>query len=1295
MRWMKIFGWTLAVILIIIVVVGAGGYAYLKSTRFEQYALGKIETAAQQASGGRTEIRSMDFSLRSLTAHLYDITIHGTELTGQAPLLHVDKITVGIKILSVLHHKLSLSELGIEHPVAHVHVDRNGTSNFPTPPANTTGSHTNIFDLAVKHVMLSNGEVNYNDQQMPLEADLHDLNTDVRFDVQPSRYGGAISYRDGHLRYARYAPLPHSLRAHFVATANQLTLDQAVVAVGASSANLKLNVVNYSDPTVDGDYKLRLHTQDFAAMAPGTYPTGDVTFTGTLHYHDSGKQPLVLAATTQGQFWSDAFSAAASTGRVEVRRLRGRYELANGTLQATGMELETLGGTVKADINVKHLDRTPATELRSTFRGISLALAQQTLHRPELKQVALSGLIDGSAEASWSGSIQDIRATSDLIVRAAGSRGSSTMEHRAASKNVGVASADMPIDGIVHLTYNGRRGTLSLRDTQLHIPSTTIRAEGEISDRSNLQIQTTVEDVHQLLLLASAFRPNRAQPPMLSGSAMLDVTVRGSVKRPEIAGNLAAPELTVQGTELRNVHATLEGSPSQVSLTNGTLAGVPHGRASFSGTVSLQNWSYLPSNPIKMDVSLQQISVADLEHLTNKQFPVSGNVSARFSLSGTQEEPEGSGSIEIANGAAFGEPLQQFSVKLHADRGAIKSSLNVAVPAGSANAELSFVPKTKEYSVSANIPSVNLQKLRSVHNKNVLLFGYLTGSAHGSGTLDNPELDAVLQLSKLTLRDKTVTNIKAELKMANKQAEFTMNSQLLDASLRAHGRVNLEGGYYADASVDSTTIPLDALLAIFLPNLPEGFKGQTEFHARFAGPLKDLSQIRADLTVPTLNASFKNLQIGSTAPIRASFANSVLTVQPAEIQGTDTSLRVQGRIPFGGNSEPDLTAQGSIDLRVLQLLVPDLQSSGAVTLDVRTSGSAQNPNVAGQLRLENVALIQPGAPIGVEKLNGVLDIDNERIHLTNLTGQVGGGTLSASGSIAYRPSLQFNVALQGKSVRLRYPDGIRSLLDANVALVGTRDASTLNGRVLIDSLSFTPDFDLATFADQFTSETATPAPPGFADTVRLSILVQSAQNLNATSSQVSLEGTANLRVGGTAATPIITGRTDLTAGELFYRNVRYQLQRGIITFDDPNQTTPVLNVSVISTVEQYNLTLNLRGPFDRLTTSYVSDPPLATADIINLLATGKTTGEAAAGQSTDSMIASQAAGQVTNSVQRLAGLSSLQIDPLLGGNGQNPSAQSRCNRGSPEIFYLRFRPMSRSRAPRLCRAITGLTRAGP
>jgi translocation and assembly module TamB len=367
-------------------------------------------------------------------------------------------------------------------------------------------------------------------------------------------------------------------------------------------------------------------------------------------------------------------------------------------------------------------------------------------------------------------------------------------------------------------------------------------------------------------------------------------------------------------------------------------------------------------------------------------------------------------------------------------------------------------------------------------------------------------------------------------------------------------------------------------------------------------------------------------------------------------------LRIAGRVPLGGNTAPTLTAQGSIDLRILQVFAPTVQSSGVLALDLHSSGTGSSPAVAGELQVKDVAMSLSDVPVGLSKLNGTLDIDNNRVRVTKMTGQVGGGEVSLGGSISYRPSVQFNLAMGGKSVRLLYPEGLRSSLDANLSYSGTMQASTLSGRVVVDKLSFTPDFDLSNFADQF-STGSTISQPGFADTVKLSIALQS-QDLNAASSQISIGGSAALQVRGTAADPVIIGRATLNSGELFYRNVRYELQNGVITFDNPNETHPVMNVSVTTTIEQYNLTLNLRGPLDKLTTSYVSDPPLATADIINLVATGKTTEESAAqSQSTDSIIAGQAASAVSGGIQKLAGISSLQIDPTIGGSGPNQGTQ--------------------------------------
>ena len=1275
MQWKKAVGWTFLGILMLLIVGGIGGYFYLQSTSFKNFALRTISEKVETATGGKTQIGGLDFQVSTLTAHLYNIVIRGTEPSDAPPLLKVDQLTVSLKIVSAFRREISLSELVIQHPIVHIRVAPDGGNNLPQAPVTQSKSNTDIFDLAVKHFALTRGEVNYNDDKTPLSAELYDLETDVSFNSLKTSYSGTVSYNNGRLQYAQYAPLPHSFNTRFTATRTHFTLESAQMKVASSSITLRGDVNNYANPVVAGDYDVRIHTQDFASLSPDVKAAGDVVMTGKIHYQNQANQPFMKSIQLAGQLVSEGISAATSNGKLDVRKLNGTYQLADGNLQAHQIELQTLGGVIRADLDMRNLDSTPSSQLRATLHSVSLRAVQQAARQIQVKDITVSGSIDGTADASWTGSMNNLHARSDLTVRAAARSTATASRKNESEKNA--SGNNIPVNGSIHGVFDGSRNILTLRQSTLQIPSTTLTADGEIGDHSNLNVHVQADDLHQLEELAASFSSsnNSALPP-ISGSANVNAVINGSTKSPRISGALNAQNLHVQGSEWKSAAFTISATPSQVVVSNGALVNAKRGRASFDGTVALRNWSYLPSNPLHANLSVQQMSVTDLEHLANVHYPLSGDLNANLSVKGTEDNPSGSGSATISNARAYDETVQDLTLKFQAANGTIASTLRVSAAAGSADTTLSFTPKTKAYKIKFDAPAIVLQKLHTLQGKNADIKGTLTASASGEGTLDNPQLTASVRLPKLEVGDRSIAGLKAEAQVANNQGMFTVDSEVAQASIRARANINLTGDYQTTASIDTSSISLEALLASFSNAVPQGFQGQTELHATLKGPLKDKTRVEAHVTIPTLKASYQQLEISAASPIHADYVNSIVTVQPAEIRGTDTSLRVQGSIPLAGASVPSFTAQGEVDIGILRMFAPDVHSSGKVTLDIRASGSASKPSIQGGVQLHDVAVVTPDAPLGVEKLNGTLQVSEDRVQINSMAGEVGGGQMSIGGSIVYRPSLQFNLAMQGTSVRLRYPQGLRSLLDANLTLAGNMQSSTLNGHVLIDSLSFTPDFDLASFSDQFSGNAATPVQPGFADTVNLAVQVQSKSNLSARSSQVSLEGAVNVRASGTLANPVVTGRTDLTAGELFYRNNRYQLQRGIITFTDPTRIDPNLDVSVTSQIEQYNVTITLRGPFDRLTSSYVSDPPLATADVINLIAFGKTTSESAASnssQSTDSMIASDAIGSgVSSGVQKLAGLSSLQIDPLLGGDNQNPSARVALQQRVTKNFLFTF-----------------------
>ena len=1238
----RIIGWICAG-LGLLLILGIGGYFYLQSRGFHEYAIRKIVEEVNSATGGRATIGDVNLNLGTLTANLYDITLRGREKPEQPPLFHADKLTVRIKLRSWLHRQIALRELLLEHPVLHVEVSRNGESNLPAASPTQKSGHENVFDLAVAHAELTHGEIDYNDKKIPLEANVYDLGAGIRFEESASRYVGEFSYRNGNVRYANYASLPHALNLKFAATPQRFDLDSALLSIGSSNVALRAQLSNYADPIVEGEYRVSIHMQDFSSAVPTYKPAGDVSLNGKIHYQSNGNQPLIRDVTISGEMASSILSAAGRGRRVEVHNLRGSYQLGDGDFQLKTLALDLLGGRLAASGEMKHLDATPESSVRGAFQDVSIRSVQHTLNQHELSGAKLTGTMSGQAEASWSGSFESLRAHTDVYLKALAASRSGSEE-------------EVPVDGAIHAEYDGPRQTIHLRDTSLHVPSVTMQAQGTVSKHSSLQMRLAASDLHQLASLIYSFYPMEGTRPKVFGSAVLTASVQGSLNRPTVSAQVSAQNLKVNASEWRSANLVLRANPSEFVIQNATFVHAARGTATLSGSVGLQDWIYRPANPIRAQLSLQQLQLTDLQQLAGEQYPVSGELSANLTFHGSELQPSGSGSAQITKVQAYGESIRNVGAKVSAENGTIASTLTVSAAAGAFTANLSYSTKTQAYKVMVNAPSVVLQKLRSVQSRDLGIMGSVSLSANGEGTIQDPQLVATLQAPQLQVRQNSASAINAVVRIAQHRADLEFNANVVQAKVHGHADVALSGTLETQAVIDTGAIPLAPLMAAYVPSAPQGFQGEAELHATLKGPLKDKSKMEAHVSIPVLKASYQSLEIGVAQPIRLDYVNSVVTLQPSTIQGTGTTLKAQGQMSIGGNLTPTLNVQGSVDARILQILEPTLQSSGLVSLDVHSSGPVGNPEIQGHLQFTNVALNSPDAPISIEQMNGTVNIVKDQLQVSNVTAQMGGGQVSLGGSIHYRPGIHFNLALQGKSVRLRYPEGLRSLLDANLAFTGTPQTSNLTGRVLIDSLSFTPDFDLSKFADQFSSG-AVPPQPGFADTINLSVSLQSQQDLNAVSSQVSVAGQAALQVGGTAANPVITGRTTLTSGELFYRNVRYALQKGVITFNNPNETNPVLDVSVGTTVEQYNLTLTLRGPLDKLTTSYVSDPPLATADIINLIARGQTTQEAAASsQSTDSMIASQVAGELSTGIQKLAGISSLAIDPTFGGS-QNPSAR--------------------------------------
>src|SRR5205807_8565148 len=140
---------------------------------------------------------------------------------------------------------------------------------------------------------------------------------------------------------------------------------------------------------------------------------------------------------------------------------------------------------------------------------------------------------------------------------------------------------------------------------------------------------------------------------------------------------------------------------------------------------------------------------------------------------------------KMPNAKVYREHIQNRSLQFHAARNTINTTANLKLQAGSATAKLVHVPKTRAYQLQADVPGITLEKLAAVNAKSLPVNGMLTASARGAGTLDNPQLAASVQIPKLEFQQTTVTQIKADLNLANHRADATLSSGIAQASVQA------------------------------------------------------------------------------------------------------------------------------------------------------------------------------------------------------------------------------------------------------------------------------------------------------------------------------------------------------------------------------------------------------------------------------------------------------------------------------------------------------------------------------
>jgi translocation and assembly module TamB len=1243
--------WTGGIIGVLALLLVVAAYVLLHSAKVHAYLLRTAQAKATAALGN--EVRFRDYSLKwhgiSPTLELYDISISGAPPYTDSSLLRADSLRVGVTISSLWHRNWYVNDGEIQRPIVRVFADRSGQTNLPRPSSSKSSSgNFDIFQLGVRHLSLQQGEIYYNDEKSNLAADLHDLAVQIGFAIQKRKYSGTLSYRDGHVIWQGHAPVVHQLDARFSLTPQRLELEDAHLTSGHSEVILQATIQDYSQPKLHANYQATLDAGEFRRILKNnSLPNGIIGLSGAIEYQNDPNRPFITTTDLRGEVHSRSLVASQQGPPLRLGDVAANYSLNGGDARVTGIHARILGGELTGELAIRDVSNSQNGRLTASLKNVSARAVQEFAAPASRSNMLLSGTLAGSADASWRKSIANLTTSAQLQI--------------AAAMQPANGQNSIPLNGMIQARYSASNQTVAIvRQSYIRTPRTSFSVDGMVGNRSSLQVSLQAGELNEIEQIANAFRENNSAPLNLHGQGSVVATISGSMQNPQMQGDIRGSNLQVRNTAWKSLYTRFSAGPNSVALEQGELVPAGRGTIAFQLNAGLQHWAFAPSSSFQAKLHATDLDAKQLSQIAGSTTQVSGTLSADVEGRGTELAPSGAGTVQLTKAVIGGESIKSLKTDFQADGKTIAAQTNIALPAGSVNADLHYQPEQQTYDVNLRSTGIRLQDLDSVKAKNLQLTGTLTMNASGRGSLKDPALQATLAIPRLAVRNQNVDNIKLTTAVANHLAKFNLESEAAGIHAASQGTIQLTNDYFSDITANTQQIQIQPLLAMYAPAEAADLSGQTELHATLRGPLKHTDQLEAHLEIPQLTLNYKDsIKLAAAAPIHADYVRGTLDVKRSSIRGTGTDLTFQANLPTTKDAPVSILLQGSIDLRLAQMLSPDITSGGQLRFDIDSYGKRSDPTIQGQVKILNASFAQAGTPLGLNNGNGTLTLTRDRLNITEFKGEVGGGTVTASGGMIYRPHLRADLAMKAEGVRILYAQSVRATVNSNLALTGQYDNAVLRGQVNVDQLSFTSNFDLAGFAGQFGGgETTLPPTGGINENLHLDVTVQTPSGLNLSSRDLSIAGSADLRVRGSAAEPVILGRVNLTDGDLIFYGNRYLVQRGTIDFRNPTRTEPTVDLSVNTTIQQYDIQIHIWGPADHLATNYSSDPSLPPSDIINLVAFGKTAEAAQANPSppgvlgAQSLVASEVSSHVTSRISKLAGISQLSVDPVLGSSGQ-------------------------------------------
>lgn len=1277
------------IICVLVLGLVAGLAIYLNSDSFRETVRRRVVAELEQMTGGKVEIQSFDWKFFQLQFEARGLTIHGREGTGELPYAHADRVSLGLKIVSFFSRKVALRQVVIDHVVIHLMVYPDGTTNQPVPKNSGLAevvSGPRLFDLAVNQVEITNGTLVLNQEKIPFELSGKRFSVGMSYSKAEKAYDGNLSIAAFSARYGNATPLHGDLDLHFLMRSAETEIKSLKLSVQHSTLSASGSVRNYNNPEIKLQYDASLNLAEVAKEAKITeVRAGHADLKGVATYQN-WSYASEGNLTIHGLEWRDASFHAAG---VEVA---SSFSVTPEKLLLPRLTARAFGGSVQGDVQVTNWNvpgpghKRPAQQgvanLRlSGLQIIHVAAAVSTARLP-LDKIELAGNVSGDIKASWSGSLENARAEMKLDV----------------NPPAHFSAQQVPVTAQLQATYHGDLRTLDVAMLTLATRAIRVNATGVLgSETAQAKVTMNAADLHEIQPGLAALSPGTRVPFLMGGRTSFSGVVYGKLNALSARGHLemdnfdtefllsaslaAAAAGSHQGVQQklsRKIHwdslaGDLTYTPSEISLQRGTLRRGP-AQVGLSLTVGLREGRFdKNSSRLTVNLHVQGASVEDMQTLLGFAWPVTGVMNADVQASGTLSNLRGEGNLQITKLTAYGEPFRTFHSNVHFAGTEVRlDNISLAHNGSQLTGFFAYDLNNRNFHFDLTGVHIDFENFRSLAPARFTMEGQAGFHVTGSGTQDAPVINGQLDLRNMVFNHEQVGSMTVSAETHGADLVLRGRSSFENATLNLDGHIGLRGGLPGEVTLQFSHLDFDPLIRAY-------FQGHITGHSSIAGsidirgPMRRPHSLVITGNISQLSADIENVKLKNDGAIHLTMENETVRVEEFHLVGPETDLSLKGSMQLGGDHAVDLRSKGRFNLRLLQGYDPNIVANGPATFTVDVRGNWARPQMNGHVELADASMSLVDLPNGLSHINGTLIFAQDRMQIEKLTAHTGGGELNVGGFLTLRNGLYFDLTANGTDIRLRYPPGVSASADARLRYTGSAKNSLLAGDVIVTRFGMNPRFDFATYLAQSQKAPMISTLNPFLDNMRLDLHITSTPELRVETSLAKLSGDLDLHVRGTAARPAVVGRVNIAEGDVFFNGTKYRLERGDITFSNPLTIEPVVNIDMSARVQGYDVTIGLHGQVGNgrgLSMNYRSDPPLSNADIIALLAFGRTRSQGMyssatqpGGNSGDTAAASNAIlGQALDAtfsdrVQRLFGASRVKIDPQFVGSVNNPSAR--------------------------------------